>query len=219
MNIFALSVFVTVSLSMVVAPVAAHGYVTHPPSRQAFCRELNVPGCGEVKWEPQSVEAPKGSFECNGNGKWFPELKNEGLWEDYYTRVHPVADAIPFTWHLTAPHKTSNWEYFIRTPEGHKELASFEDFGAMPPATVVQQVPLHGYTGRQTILARWNIFDTENTFYACVDVDIVRPSTRAGCEADNLAAAGLGSEESWTNRYRANNHGSNGDIPVQKVLA
>jgi len=28
------------------------------------------------------------------------------------------------------------------------------------------------FTGRQTILARWNIADTANAFYSCVDVNI-----------------------------------------------
>jgi len=31
---------------------------------------------------------------------------------------------------------------------------------------------LNGYTGRQTVLARWNIGDTAAAFYSCVDLYI-----------------------------------------------
>ncbi|KAJ6598032.1 hypothetical protein B0H10DRAFT_1959451 [Mycena sp. CBHHK59/15] len=67
------------------------------------------------------------------------------------------------------------------------ELASFDDGGAVPPRTVVHQVPLHGYTGRQTILARWNIADTPATFYACVDLNI-NPTNTATAVAGAAAA-------------------------------
>ncbi|KAJ7234368.1 immunoglobulin E-set [Mycena haematopus] len=186
MNIFTLSSLVLATLYMAVAPVAAHGYVSDPPSRQALCRDVPVPDCGEVKYEPQSVEALKGSFECNGDGTWFDQLNEDLLWEQYYTTVHPGDGPLTFTWTLTAPHATSTWEYFILT-EDNTELASFDDHGVTPPRTVVHEVPLHGYTGRQTILARWNIADTPNAFYACVDLDI-NPTNTATIVADAAAA-------------------------------
>ena len=31
---------------------------------------------------------------------------------------------------------------------------------------------MKGFSGRQTVLARWNVSDTINAFYACVDVNI-----------------------------------------------
>ncbi|KAJ6493252.1 hypothetical protein C8R45DRAFT_1095759 [Mycena sanguinolenta] len=51
-------------------------------------------------------------------------------------------------------------------------LASFDDGGAVPQPTVKHQVSLRDYTGRQTILARWNIADTVHAFYVCVDLYI-----------------------------------------------
>ena len=169
-NILTLASLALATLHMAVVPASAHGYVSYPPSRQALCRDVPVPGCGDVKYEPQSVEAAKGSFACNGNGARFPELNDEALWTDYFSLVPSVAP-LTFTWTLTAPHRTSTWEYFILT-EDNTLLASFDDGGAMPPYTVVHEVPLKGYTGRQTILARWNIYDTPAAFYACVDLDI-----------------------------------------------
>lgn len=169
-NIFALSSLALAMLHMAVVPASAHGYVSQPPSRQALCRDVPVPGCGDVKYEPQSVEAAKGSFECNGNGTRFPELNDEALWTNYFNLVQPGA-SLSFTWTLTAPHRTATWEYFILTQD-NAQLASFDDGGAIPGNTVVHQVPLNGYTGRQMILARWNIADTAAAFYACVDLNI-----------------------------------------------
>jgi chitin-binding protein len=164
-SIFALSV----SMLMAAASVSAHGYISQPPSRQARCRDVPVPNCGDVKYEPQSVEAPKGSFVCNGNGSRFAELNNEGLWTNYVTAVKGTT--IPFTWTNTAVHATTSWEYFALN-QGRTLLASFSSNGAIPPNTLTHQVPLKGYTGKQTILARWTIADTANAFYACVDINI-----------------------------------------------
>ncbi|KDQ17214.1 carbohydrate-binding module family 33 protein [Botryobasidium botryosum FD-172 SS1] len=119
-------------------------------------------------YEPQSVEAPQGSFECNGNGARFHELNNNALWANHFSLVPPGATHLTFTWTLTAPHRAATWEYFI----GQTLLASFNDDGHMPPSSVEHSVSLHGFTGRHTILARWNIYDTINAFYSCVDLDI-----------------------------------------------
>ena len=91
-------------------------------------------------------------------------------------------------WTLTAPHRTSTWEYFILT-EGDVLLASFGSRGTTPPYVVEHEVPLNGYTGKQTILARWNIADTPTAFYACVDLDIEPTDTAtavAGAAATQL---------------------------------
>ncbi|KAJ6614082.1 hypothetical protein B0H10DRAFT_2221690 [Mycena sp. CBHHK59/15] len=152
-NIFALSSLVLATLHMAVAPASAHGY-----------------------YEPQSVEALKGSFKCNGDGVRFHELNEEHLSRPSLLHV----DA-----HSAARHPT--WEYFILT-EHNTKLASFDDSGAVPPRTVAHQVPLHGYTGRQTILARWNIADTLATFYACVDLNI---------NSTNTAMAVAGAAAEW----------------------
>src|SRR3954447_13246727 len=60
---------VAASLFVAVAPASAHGYISSPPSRQANCASGAVSGCGDIVYEPQSVEAPKGSTQCNGGGR------------------------------------------------------------------------------------------------------------------------------------------------------
>jgi predicted carbohydrate-binding protein with CBM5 and CBM33 domain len=146
------------------APTAsAHGYVSSPPSRQAQCAS-GVVDCGAIQWEPQSVEGPKGLRSCSGGNERFAELDDDSKpW-----RVTPVGDSTTFTWSLTAMHSTSTWQYFV----GGQKVAEFNDHGEQPPATVSHNVDFGGITGRQKVLAVWNIADTGNAFYACTDVNI-----------------------------------------------
>ncbi|NYH52602.1 chitin-binding protein [Nocardiopsis arvandica] len=142
---------------------SAHGYVSAPMSRQAQCAAIMVQ-CGGIKWEPQSVEGPKGLMSCSGGNSRFAELDDD----NHGWHVIDVGNSLTFTWTLTAMHSTANWEYFI----GGQRVANFNDHGARPPSTVRHTVDLSGYNGRHTILARWNVADTSNAFYSCVDVNI-----------------------------------------------
>jgi chitin-binding protein len=152
------------SMFVAVAPASAHGYISSPPSRQANCASGAVSGCGDIVYEPQSVEAPKGSMQCNGGGSRFAVLNDNGkAWP-----VAGVGTSVTFNWVLTARHATSTWEYFI----GGTRLASFNDGGAQPGATKSHTVSMGSFRGRQTVLARWNVADTAMAFYACVDVNI-----------------------------------------------
>ncbi|GAA2510003.1 lytic polysaccharide monooxygenase [Winogradskya humida] len=155
---------VTASLFVAVVPASAHGYISSPPSRQANCASGAVANCGDIVYEPQSVEAPKGSKQCNGGGSRFTVLNDTSKnWP-----VATVGQSVTFNWVLTARHSTTTWEYFI----GNTLLASFNDGGAQPGATKSHTVSMGGFSGRQTVLARWNIADTVNAFYACVDLNI-----------------------------------------------
>ncbi|GAA2610965.1 lytic polysaccharide monooxygenase [Paractinoplanes durhamensis] len=160
---------IAASLLVAVAPAAAHGYISSPPSRQANCASGAVANCGDIIYEPQSVEAPKGSTQCNGGGSRFAVLNDTSkAWP-----AASVGQTVTFNWVLTARHSTATWEYFI----GGTLLASFNDGGAQPGATKSHTVSMKGFTGRQTVLARWNIADTVNAFYSCVDLNIGGGST------------------------------------------
>ncbi|MBB6122057.1 lytic polysaccharide monooxygenase auxiliary activity family 9 protein [Nocardiopsis algeriensis] len=142
---------------------SAHGYISSPMSRQAQCAAGMVP-CGGIQWEPQSVEGPKGLTSCSGGNARFSELDDDSRgWH-----VTQVGTSQTFTWRLTAMHATATWEYFI----GGQRVAVFDDGGARPGEIVQHTVDLSGYSGRQKILAVWNVADTANAFYACVDVDV-----------------------------------------------
>lgn len=151
------------AVSLPAGTANAHGWVTDPGSRQDQCA-AGVVDCGQIKYEPQSVEGPKGLRSCSGGNAQFAELDDDGKgW-----RVTPVGSTHTFNWHHTARHATDTWQYFI----GNQKIAEFDGHGAQPPADVSHQVNFGGFTGRQKVLAVWNVADTGNAFYACVDVNI-----------------------------------------------
>ncbi|WP_410667484.1 lytic polysaccharide monooxygenase auxiliary activity family 9 protein [Amycolatopsis sp. cmx-4-68] len=142
---------------------SAHGYVNSPASRQAQCAQHTV-SCGQIQYEPQSVEGPKGLKSCNAGLTQFAELNNDGKgW-----RATSVGRTVTFTWTFTARHRTSNYEYYI----GNEKLADISGNNQQPPATVTHQVNLGNHTGRQKVLAVWNIADTTNAFYSCIDLQV-----------------------------------------------
>ncbi|MFE0020612.1 lytic polysaccharide monooxygenase [Amycolatopsis sp. NPDC059021] len=158
----ALAPLIVVALPATIA--SAHGYVSSPPSRQAMCAQGKVPNCGDIIYEPQSVEGPKGLRSCSGGVGRFSELDDESKpWPST-----SVGNSVSFNWVLTARHATSTWEYYI----GGTRLAVFDDHGRQPGATVQHTVSMGSFTGRQKLLAIWNIADTANAFYACVDLQI-----------------------------------------------
>ncbi|MEU8239935.1 lytic polysaccharide monooxygenase [Actinoplanes missouriensis] len=145
------------------SPAAAHGYVSSPPSRQALCAQ-GVMSCGQIKYEPQSVEGPKNLRTCNANVPQFAELNDDSRgWP-----ATSVGTSLTLTWVNTARHATANWEYYI----GNTRVASFSGNNQQPPATLSHTVNLSGFSGRQKLLAIWNISDTANAFYSCIDINI-----------------------------------------------
>lgn len=149
----------------ITAPEAeAHGWVTSPPSRQDNCATGATSfDCGGVKYEPQSVEAPKGSMLCSGGNEAFAVL-------DDASKAWPVANvgtSLPIKWKLTAAHNTSLWEYFV---DG-KLHQTFDEKGAQPSATTTHTLT-NLPAGRHTILARWNVSNTPMAFYNCVDINV-----------------------------------------------
>ncbi|WP_026360121.1 lytic polysaccharide monooxygenase auxiliary activity family 9 protein [Amycolatopsis nigrescens] len=153
-------------LIMVVMPSAtasAHGYISSPASRQAQCARGTV-SCGDIKYEPQSVEGPKGLRSCHGGVGRFAELNDDSKgW-----KASSVGRQVQFNWTLTVRHRTSTWEYYLA---GNK-VASFNDGGTIPGSSVSHSVNLGNASGRQKLLAVWNIADTGNAFYSCVDLQI-----------------------------------------------
>jgi predicted carbohydrate-binding protein with CBM5 and CBM33 domain len=141
---------------------SGHGWVTSPPSRQDHCaRGRTSFDCGPVKYEPQSVEAPKGSWQCSG-GSQFPILDQAAPWP-----VTSIQDVATFTWQLTAPHRTHSWEYFA-----NGSAIQYVDGGNQAPPMSLSHTLSGLPHGRYTILARWNIADTPMAFYSCMDVQV-----------------------------------------------
>ncbi|WP_434589931.1 lytic polysaccharide monooxygenase auxiliary activity family 9 protein [Streptomyces sp. A5-4] len=168
----------------------SHGYTDSPISRQKLCANGTVTGCGNIQWEPQSVEGPKGfpgagpadGKICSGGNGTFAQLDDprNGAWPA--TKL-TAGQGYGFRWQFTARHATSDFRYYITKNgwDSKKPLtrAALESQPFMtvpygnqqPPATLTHQgtVPTQK-SGRHIILAVWNVADTTNAFYACSDV-------------------------------------------------
>ncbi|MFJ8753226.1 lytic polysaccharide monooxygenase [Streptomyces sp. NPDC102441] len=169
---------------------SSHGYTDSPISRQKLCAEGTVTGCGNIQWEPQSVEGPKGfpaagpadGKICSGGNGGFAQLDDPrgGNWPA--TQV-TAGQGYSFRWQFTARHSTSDFRYYITKNgwDSTKPLtrAALESQPFMtvpygnqqPPATLTHQGTMPTQkSGKHVILAVWNVADTGNAFYACSDV-------------------------------------------------
>ncbi|MFF5233536.1 lytic polysaccharide monooxygenase [Dactylosporangium sp. NPDC000521] len=143
---------------------SAHAWINSPGSRSEQCRLAVESFCGVgPKYTPQGAEAPKGSMLCSGGNSQYTALDdpNKG-W-----KVYNIGSTATFNWHGTALHRTSTYEYFV---DG-RLFATFNMNGAAPPVDLAHT--LTGLpSGRHLILSRWNVYDTINAFYQCVDVNV-----------------------------------------------
>ncbi|QTD98753.1 lytic polysaccharide monooxygenase auxiliary activity family 9 protein [Streptomyces cyanogenus] len=172
---------------------SGHGYTDLPISRQKLCQNGTVANCGQIQWEPQSVEGPKGfpaagpadGQICNaGLGQFAPlsspRTPSGAAWPT--TRV-TGGQSYTFRWQFTAMHATTDFKYYITKPgwnQNHNLTRSDLNLtpfltvpynGQRPPATLSHSGTLpSGLSGHHVILAVWTIADTGNAFYACSDV-------------------------------------------------
>ncbi|MEV4971603.1 lytic polysaccharide monooxygenase auxiliary activity family 9 protein [Streptomyces scopuliridis] len=168
---------------------SSHGYTDSPISRQKLCANGTVTNCGNIQWEPQSVEGPKGfpaagpadGKICSGGLGQFAQLDDPrgGAWPT--TKVSS-GQSYNFRWQFTARHATTDFKYYI-TKNGWNSNAPLtraaldsQPFltvpynNQQPPATLSHSGTLPSKSGRHLILAVWTIADTGNAFYACSDV-------------------------------------------------
>ncbi|MFE2037859.1 lytic polysaccharide monooxygenase [Streptomyces scopuliridis] len=168
---------------------SSHGYTDSPISRQKLCANGTVTNCGNIQWEPQSVEGPKGfpaagpadGKICSGGLGQFAQLDDPrgGAWPT--TKVSG-GQSYNFRWQFTARHATTDFKYYI-TKNGWNSNAPLtraaldsQPFltvpynNQQPPATLSHSGTLPSKSGRHLILAVWTIADTGNAFYACSDV-------------------------------------------------
>ncbi|MEU3513193.1 lytic polysaccharide monooxygenase [Streptomyces longwoodensis] len=172
---------------------SGHGYTDLPISRQKLCQNGTVSNCGDIQWEPQSVEGPKGfpaagpadGQLCSGGNSRFSQLSSPrtpsgGAWPT--TRV-TGGQSYTFRWQFTAMHATTDFKYYV-TRQGWNQdhnlsrsdlnLTPFLTVpygGQRPPSTLSHSGTLpSGLSGHHVILAVWTVADTGNAFYACSDV-------------------------------------------------
>ncbi|WP_230492764.1 lytic polysaccharide monooxygenase [Martelella alba] len=175
-------------------PVPFHGVVQSPESRSFLCSEqggFRNRNCGDVAYEPQSIEGPKGfpaagpadGHIASGGQARFAELNEQDV--NRWYRVDINRGDNTFIWSLHATHATSSWRIFITRPDWNPNapltraqfvltpICSEEKQGAVPPTIVVLPcfIPPE-YTGYHVILAVWDVADTPNAFYQVIDVQI-----------------------------------------------
>ncbi|MFJ8308407.1 MULTISPECIES: lytic polysaccharide monooxygenase [unclassified Streptomyces] len=172
---------------------SSHGYTDQPVSRQKLCADGTVTDCGDIQWEPQSVEGPKGFPDagpadgtiCAGGNDRFAQLDDPRGGTGWPTTQLTDGQTYTFRWQFTARHATTDFRYYLtrqgwdpaqpltRAALDTQPFLTVPYGGQQPPDTLSQQgtIPT-GRTGRHIILAVWTIADTGNAFYACSDVQL-----------------------------------------------
>ncbi|NRQ55265.1 lytic polysaccharide monooxygenase [Brevibacillus sp. HD1.4A] len=204
---------------------SAHGYIESPASRSYLCKTGQNKGCGQIQYEPQSVEGI-GSFpqsgpadgEFTGAGR-YPELYAQTA--DRWSKVTLQGGQNTFTWKLTAPHSTAEWKYYITKKDWNpdKPLAradlelfcSFQDGGKRPPFTVTHScnVPTDR-SGYHIILGVWEIADTGMAFYQAIDVNLINDGTGGEQQptvpgnVTSVSQTATSIELSWSNSVASN---------------
>jgi chitin-binding protein len=148
-----------------VGSASAHGYVSSPPSRQAQCASGVVKNCGGPEWEPQSAEGPKGQVSCSGGQRQDFAVLND---DNRGWQATSVGTSLTMTWTFTARHRTRDYEYYI----GNTRVGYVDGGNAAPVDPVRHTINLSGFSGYQKLRAIWNIGDTVNAFYSCIDINI-----------------------------------------------
>lgn len=179
---------VCISMFGFTLPAFAHGYVTSPGSRAylgtAAGGNINQ-NVGRAQWEPQSIEAKKGTFTegkiASAGVSGFEPLDDQSINRWHKNRIS--SGALTISWYLTAPHRTSTWDYYITKPNWNPNkplkftdfelIKQIDDHGKIPSKVVNQQITIpKDRKGDNVILAVWNISDTVNAFYQVIDVTI-----------------------------------------------
>jgi predicted carbohydrate-binding protein with CBM5 and CBM33 domain len=180
----------------------SHGFVYDPPSRALLCNHIsNFPevnpgeknqGCGNIQYEPQSLEADKGFPKAgtlidgqlaSANRTRGGELDAQSM--DRWVKTQISAGKNVFKWNFTAPHPATKYEYFITknnwNPNKPLTRDSFvtnpfctvDGYGERPGAgkSVEHTCDVPDRQGYQVILAAWTVNDTSKAFYNVIDVD------------------------------------------------
>ncbi|MGR5358003.1 N-acetylglucosamine-binding protein GbpA [Vibrio chagasii] len=199
MNKFPNKSLIALALFSVSGASFGHGYVSASnggvaESRVALCKfadddtgEKNT-GCGNIQWEPQSVEGFQGFPEAgpsDGNIASAEVDMASALDEqrsDRWVKSPIQAGSQNFEWTFTANHSTRDWKYYITKADWNPNqplvrdsfnltpFCTVEGEGAKPPMTVIHSCNVPEREGYQVILAVWDVADTDMAFYNMIDV-------------------------------------------------
>ncbi|SPO31177.1 related to Chitin-binding protein [Ustilago trichophora] len=209
LSLFQLVALVATLSHLLIGLVDAHGYVNYPGSRAYMCNQGQAQNCGEIQYEPQSVEAPKGlPFARNSDGKLcsaglsqFSELDRQGakLWP-----TTKASDVQSFSWTFTAQHATTDFKYYITKPDWDSttnRALTASDFesnpflvvpmnGKAPARTMNHDLSknMPSRSGHHVVYAVWTVDNTVNAFYQCIDLDFGGKSSNSGSSEANTSS-------------------------------
>ncbi|SJX65500.1 related to Chitin-binding protein [Sporisorium reilianum f. sp. reilianum] len=204
-----LSLFQLVALvAFLFTLVDAHGYINSPASRSYMCKQGTAKNCGEIQYEPQSLEALKGlPFARGSDGKLcsaglsqFAQLDRQGpgVWP-----TTKASNVHSFSWTFTAMHATTDFKYYITKSSWDSSTSkglSASDFdaepflvvpmGGKPPAASMTHdlsKSLPSRSGYHVVYAVWTVDNTVNAFYQCIDLDFGGGNSKADAAASSSA--------------------------------
>jgi chitin-binding protein len=187
---------IVAAASMVVAQTAiAHGFVSDPPGRAAYCQAGKNVNCGAVQYEPQSVEGQDGSPRFPVGGPADGQIASAGntTWgalneqtSDRWTKTDVTAgQERTFKWTFTAAHRTQDIRYFItkngwnpnmpltREQLETKPFCESEYGGALSSSKTSFSCKIPSdHSGYHVIVGVWDVADTSASFYNAIDVNI-----------------------------------------------
>ncbi len=173
----------------------AHGYVGNSGSDVVARVAMQDNGdIGAIRWEPQSLEGPKGfTLDPRTGGPADGKIASAGVgsasrldeqsparWKENEVSI---GQALRVGWQYTAPHRSSEWRYYI-TKNGWdqsaplarsslQELTTVKHDGSAAPQGVQHQVTLPAdHRGDHVLVAVWDVADTANAFYNVIDIRI-----------------------------------------------
>ncbi|MDP2633813.1 MULTISPECIES: N-acetylglucosamine-binding protein GbpA [unclassified Pseudoalteromonas] len=175
---------------------SAHGYISKPEARGYLCRLRENTHCGNVVYEPQSLEGqdrfpqsgPIDGHIASAGLRAFGALDDQSI--NRWTKRHIKTGPNEFSWRFTAAHSSRDWRYFItktswdpNSPLTRDQFETvpfceYQGYNRQPPKTLTHLCNVPERTGYHVVLGVWDVADTPMSFYNVVDVMIDNDDTQ-----------------------------------------
>jgi chitin-binding protein len=219
-------------------PVAAHAYISAPESRGYLCRLNENTRCGNIVYEPQSLEGTDrfpetgpadGRIASAGHGA-FAQLDAQNI--NRWTKRHIKAGPNEFTWTFTAAHSSRDWRYFITKSDWNPNspltrdqfesvpFCEYQGENKRPPRQLTHlcNVPADR-SGYHIVLGVWDVADTPMSFYNTVDLMIDNGDT-SDVEWQDVGDIFSGRELNVGDKVKTRVFGTDGELSsLQTILA
>ncbi|MEM5552192.1 N-acetylglucosamine-binding protein GbpA [Pseudoalteromonas sp. NEC-BIFX-2020_002] len=216
---------------------SAHGYISKPESRGYLCRLRENANCGNVVYEPQSLEGldrfpesgPVDGHIASAGLRGFGQLDSQSI--NRWTKRHIKAGPNEFSWTLTAAHSSRDWRYFITKKSWNPNspltrdqfeavpFCEYQSYNKQPPRQLTHlcNVP-SDRSGYHIVLGVWDVADTPMSFYNVVDVMIDNGDT-SNVSWQDVGDIGTGRDLKVGDKVKTRVFGDSKELPsLQTVL-